>query len=213
MKRLLLALGLLLGLAAPAAAQVPCGAVNSVPQVGVTCLQEPFTASYAATAVGFVPAASATDVSCINGAAGKVIRIQMIRVSGSAGTLVNVPVPIRKNASLDTPGNFATGTAAPTPYALDSNFAIAVASTSAFTSNPTINDTAPGITDSGILPLSLTGTTGITAPYLLFDYTERNFMAAPILRSAAQLVCVNFTTTSVSSGVVNITWRWTEAQN
>ena len=44
MKKLLLSLGLLLGLASPALAQVPCigvGGVNSVPQVGISCAQEP----------------------------------------------------------------------------------------------------------------------------------------------------------------------------
>src|ERR1700676_5128655 len=106
MRKALLSLGFLLGLSAPAWAQVPCigvGGVNSVPQVGISCAQEPTVTTYAATGVGIVPAASATDIACIAGAAGKVIRLQQIRISGS-GTAISVPVLIRKNASLDTGG-------------------------------------------------------------------------------------------------------------
>ena len=213
MKRILLALGLLLGLSAPALAQVPCisvGGVNSVPQVGVTCAQEPSTTSYSATAVGVVPASATTDLACITGSPSKVTRIQSVRLSGTAGTAINVPVTLLKRAVADTGGTAATGTALPVPYAHDSNNAAAVATTTAYTGNPTINDASPGILDSGVLVLTATGTLA-DSPYTYFDYSERNFVQAIILRSAAQQVCVNLNATSPSSGVVNVTFRWTEA--
>lgn len=213
MKKLLIALGFLLGLAAPALAQVPCpgvGGVNSVPQLGVACEQEPGVASYAATGIALVPASTATDLACLTGVAGKVVRLQQVSINGSAGTLINVPVTLRKNASADTGGTAATSTALPVPYALDSANPAAGASTIAYTANPTIVDTTPGLIDSGVLVLSATGTlAGNTG--LLFNYFNRNFLEAPTLRGIAQQVCVNLNSTTVSSGVLSVSFKWTEA--
>ena len=47
-------------------------------------------------------------------------------------------------------------------------------------------------------------------PYVLWDYAERNFAQAPLLRTAAQQFCVNLNVTSPTA-LVNVTFRWTEA--
>jgi hypothetical protein len=215
MKRLLLALGLLLGLSAPGLAQVPCvgiGGVNSVPQLGVACNQEPAVATYAATGVGIAPASSATDLACLQGAANIVIRVQRIRVSGTAGTQIVVPVLLMKRASLDTGGTPATSTALPVAYAMDSANVAAKATLNAWTANPTIVDATPGIVGSADLILAKTdGTNGAAAPYTLFDFDAAEYMQKPALRTAAQAICVNLNATSPSSGLVNITFIWTEA--
>lgn len=213
MKKLLLVLGLSLGLCAPALAQVPCpgvGGVNTVPQLGVGCLQEPGVASYAATSVGLVPASAATDIACLTGVAGKVVRLQYVRVSGSAGTLINVPITLTKHASANTGGTPAVTTALPVPYALDSTNATVGATTTAYTANPTIADAAPGILDNDIAVFSTTGTAASNGA-IVFDYTPRNYVEPPTLRGIAQQICVNFNATTVSSGVVNTSFRWTEA--
>lgn len=213
MKRTLLALGLLLGLVASAAAQTGCigvGGVNTVPQVGVSCLSEPTTPTYAATGIGIAPASSATDIACITGSATRTVRVQSIRVSGSAGTLINVPVVITKHATANTGGTATTGTALPVPYRLNSTDPAPTATTTAYTANPTIADAAPGIIDAGVLVLTATGTlAGNTGT--LFDYSGRNFMEAPTLRGIAQQVCVNLNGTSPSSGLVHVSFKWTEA--
>lgn len=211
MKKLLLALGLLFGLALPASAQcVAVGGVNSVPQTGVNCLSEPTVTTYGATGVAIVPAAAVTDLACITGSATRVVRLQYARVSGSAGTLINVPVTLTKHASANTGGTAATTTALPVPYALDSANAAATATTTAYTANPTITDAAPGILDNDIIALVTTGTAS-TNGAIVFDYTARNFNQAIVLRGVAQQICVNLNGTSPSSGVVNVTFRWTEA--
>lgn len=210
MKRLLLALALL-GLASAAQAQcIAVGGVNTVPQTGVACLSEPTVDSYAATGIGIVPAASATDIACLTGSATRIIRVQKIRVSGTAGTLINVPVMLMKHASANTGGTAATGTALPVPYALDSTDAAVSATATAYTANPTIADAAPGIIDAAILVLTATGTlAGNTG--VLFDYRAHNFSEAPTLRGIAQQICVNLNATSPSSGLVNVSFEWTEA--
>jgi hypothetical protein len=214
MKKLLLSLALVLGLSTVAQAQCVSvgGATGPAPLPGISCASEPTVATYAASSIGLVPAASATDIACIAGSATKVIRVQQIKISGSAGTLVNVPVSIRKNASADTGGTLATTTALPVAYSMDSNTATnptATATLAAYTGNPTIPDSAPGLIDTGVVVLTATGTlAGNTGRD--FDYRERNFSQAPTLRGVAQQICVNLNATSITSGVVNVTFQWTE---
>ena len=212
MRKALLIVGFLLGLSAPAWAQVPCigvGGVNSVPQVGISCAQEPTVTSYAATGVGIIPASAATDIACIAGATNKVIRIQAIRVSGS-GTAISVPVLIRKNASLDTGGTAGTGTVLPVAYPLDSANAAASAVLVSYTANPTINDAAPGIISSANLGLVATTVGAAVQPYVLFDYDTRLYSQAPLMRKTTEQICVNLNGTSPTA-LLNVTFRWTEA--
>ncbi len=213
MCKALLIVGFLLGLSAPAWAQVPCvgvGGVNNVPQAGVTCGQEPAINTYAATSVGLIPAAAATDIACIAGKANVVMRMQAIGVSGS-GTAISVPVLLRKNASLDTGGTPATSTALPVAYPLDSSYTASGATLVAYTANPTVNDTTPGLIDSGNLGLVAT-TVGaaVQSAGVLFDYSRRSFMAAPILRKAAEQICVNLNGTTPTA-LLNVSFKWTES--
>lgn len=197
-----------------ASAQVQCGAINTVPSVGITCLQEPFAPTYSATAVGLVAAATPTDIACLQGAAGKVIRLQSLRISGTITTQLVVPVFLVKRASLDTGGTPATSTALPVAYALDSSNAAASASLNAWTANPTINDSSPGYIDSANLTLSKADSTNGSGAGLqtLFEYNERNFMQAPLLRTAAQALCVNLNSNAgtMTGNAISITFKWTE---
>jgi hypothetical protein len=214
MKRLAQALLWVLALwAMPAMAQVPCagvGGVNTVPQIGVACSQEPAVTTYGATGVGIVPAAAATDIACISpSAAGIVLRVQAIRVNGS-GTAISIPVLIRKNASLDSGGTLGTGTVLPVAYALDSNNATSKSVLASYTANPTVNDVAPGIIDSGNLGLVATTVGAGVQPFLIFDYTERNYSQAPLMRKTTEQICVNLNGTTPTA-LLNVSFKWTES--
>lgn len=210
MKKLLLVLALALLALVPSGALAQlsnCGI--TIPQVGLACIQESNNPTYAATGIGIAPAASATDIACLTGSATKVIRVKRIRVSGSAGTLVNVPLLITKHASANTGGTAATGTALPVPYTLDTANPAVTATATAYTANPTITDAAAGIVSSGMLVLTATGTlAGNTG--VIIDWTNDALNQGPILRGIAQQVCVNLNATSPSSGLVNVTFLWTE---
>lgn len=213
MKKLLL--GLLLGAAAlaalPSSVSAQCiavGGVNNVPQPGIVCLSEPIADTYAATSVGLIPAAAATDIACITGSATKIVRLQSIRISGS-GTAISVPVIITKHASANTGGTPAVTTALPVPYALDSTDATVSATTTAYTANPTITDAAPGLIDNANLGLVATTVGAGVQNYILFDYSSRNYSEAPTLRGIAQQVCVNLNGTTPTA-LLNISFRWTE---
>lgn len=214
MRKLLLAIGLLLGGCLAAQAQVPCigvNGVNSYPQPGITCNQEPAVNSYQTSQIGIVPASSATDIACMDGAANIVIRLQSVRVSGSAGTLINVPVTLTKHASLDSGGtSYSSGNQQFVPYALDPSNGSAKATGLGYSANPTINDSSPGLLDTVIVPFSATGTL-LGNPGVVIDYSNIRLSEAPTLRTAVQQLCVNLNATSPSSGVVNVSWKWTEA--
>lgn len=210
MKRTLLALGLLLGLATTASAQcVAVGGVNSVPQTGVTCPSEPSVATYGAMGYGIIPVSSATDVACITGSATKVVRLQSVQVSGTAGTLVSLPVLLNKHTVANTGGTAAVTTALPVPMKLDSRSPTATATTTAYTANPTIDATAAQM-DVITTTLTTTGTT-VSSTKAFFDYKSRPYMEAPTLRGVAQQYCVNLGAVSVSSGLLAVSFLWTEA--
>jgi hypothetical protein len=132
----------------------------------------------------------------------------MVRISGS-GTAISVPVLLKKNASADTGGTASLTTAIPVPYALDSSNAAPTATTIAYTANPTVNDAAPGILDNSNLGLVATTVGAAVQSSLTFDYQERNFTQAIILRGVAQQLCVNLNGTTPTA-LLNITFRWTE---
>lgn len=209
MKKLFLSLFLWLGLSSLAAAQcVGAGGVNAVPQSGVNCQTESLITTYAATSVGLVPGAAATDIACISGSATQVVRVLAIHVSGT-GTAITIPIIITKHISADSGGTPATSTALPAPYRLDSGDPAPTATTTAWTANPTINDATPGIIDSAVLPLAAASATGSNTE-IEFDYFSRVTSKAPILRGVAQQVCVNLNGTSPTASLF-ISFRWSEA--
>lgn len=215
MKRLLLSIGLFVILTTSALAQcVAVGGVNSVPAPGINCLSEPTVATFAASGYGVVPAASATDIACITGSATKVVRVQSVRVSGTAGTLVSLPVLLTKHTVANTGGTAAVTTALPVPVSLDTTVATtasATATTTAYTANPTVDATAVTI-DALVTSFNVTSAL-VNGSQALFDFRSRNFMTPPVLRGIAQQVCVNLGAISVSSGLLTIAFTWTEASS
>lgn len=216
MRKLILGLALLLGLGAAAPAQVNtfnggcagANGVNTVPRNGVSCPSDSIAPTYMATSVGLAPASTATDIACITGNATNIVRVQQIRVSGTAGTLVSLPVVITKHASANTGGTAATTTALPVPYKLDTSAPAPLATTTAYTANPTITDATPGVIDVGVATFNVTTVAG-GAP-VTFSWTTRAYNAAPVLRGIAQQVCVNLNSISVSSGLLGVSFMWTE---
>ena len=186
--------------------------VNVVPQVGVTTayLEKQ---TYSAAFIGLAPAASATDVICLAGSATKTIKLREIRLSGSAGTLVTLPITLVRRAAVNTGGTAASTTANPANNISkrDTQNGTASAVPIAYTANPTITDSSPTYLDSASLTLPVTSAGTVTVP-LNFNYGMNNvgLTQAPTLRGAAEQVCLNFNAVSVSSGVLNGVLTWTE---
>jgi len=207
MNRLIATIGaLLLGMAC-AFAQV-----NVVPQVGQTS-NYVARQTYSAGFVGLVPAASATDVVCIAGSASKTVRVREIVLSGTAGTLVTVPVSLIRRASVATGGTAAGTTANPANAITKRETAngTATAVPISYTANPTITDAAGTIFAVSSLTLPVTSAGTVSMP-LRFNFVEdaAALMQPPALRGAAQQFCLNLTAVSVSSGLLNGYITWTE---
>lgn len=207
MKKLFATIGaLLLGMTC-ALAQV-----NVVPQVGQTS-NYVARQTYSAGFIGLVPAASATDIVCIAGSASKTIRVRDIVLSGSAGTLVTVPVSLIRRAAVNT-GGTAAGTTANPANAItkrDTNNGTAVAALVSYTANPTITDSAGTIFAASSVTLTVTSAGAVSVPlrFYFIDDTS-NLLQPPTLRGAAQQFCLNLTGVSVSSGLLNGYITWTE---
>ena len=201
MKKLLLAL--LLGISSPALAQV-----NTVPQVGLitSVLRNP---TYSAVSVGLVPAASATDIFCISGSATKSVAVRQIVISGTAGTAITTPVVLLRRVALDTGGTAATGLALPVAATNSSGDTAATAVLTAYTANPTINDSSPSLLQGPAV--SFATTTTANQPTILKSGTQVDlFTKGWDLHGAAQQLCLNLNGASVSSGVLALSIQWTE---
>jgi hypothetical protein len=212
MKRFLLAAIGLAALCGSASAQI-----NFVPQPGVTSgyyAKNTFSSAF----FGLVPPASATDMVCITGSASKVVRVDRIVLTGTAGTLVQLPVQVVRRATADTGGTLATTTANPgvttqiasrdTGQTLNTSATAVLAS---YTAVPTINDAAPVYLDSQLLTLAVTSVATQAVP-TIFDWSRdiENNVQVPTLRGVAQQLCVNFNAVSISSGVLNGAITWSE---
>lgn len=217
MKRLILLLGLLalgFGFASPASAQQQgcigvSGAAGPAPQFGVICQQDFLNPTYAATAtLSTNVASSPTDVMCLHGFPGKVIRLKGVRVTGTAGTAGNETIYLVKHTILDTGGTtFSTAT----PYAVDPNFAAPVGTVSVFTANPTINDTAVGYIQAQTAFFPTAATANDAGVHLLFYDDGGTAVGPPVLRTAAQEVCLNLNSTTVPQSTIFVgTMYWTE---
>lgn len=209
MKRLLLIGALLGALFAPAVAQI-----NVVPQPGLTTNYLP-RQTYSAVFIGLAPAASTTDLFCISGSATKKITLQSIKISGSAGTTLSLPVTILRRASLDTGGTPASTTANPanTIGKRDLANGAATALLVSYTANPTIVDASPTYIASDQLAVSLTTMATVGIP-VIFDWAKdtENFLQAPAiaLGSTAVQICANLNATSLASGLLTGTITWIE---
>jgi hypothetical protein len=187
-------------------------AQNTVPQIGVNTatIREQ---TYSASAVGLAPAASATDIFCISGSSSKTIAIRRISISGTAGTLITVPVTLVRRASLNTGGTLATGAALPAASPHLSTNGTATATLASYTANPTINDTSPLYFRAGNATFPVTSAGTVIFPLEWFGgsqvetYTQGFDIPAG---STAQQYCLNLGATSVSSGLLNISITWTE---
>jgi len=211
MKKLLLTSALMLGLAAPAFAQV-----NTVQQVGLTTGYLP-KVTYSSSFFGLVPPASATDVLCIAASSTKTVRVDRFVIGGS-GTAVSLPIQVVRRVSLDTGGTIGTTTANPgitTQIASrDTGLATNASATAAlvsYTAVPTINDSSPVYVDSAMLGVVAT-TVGAPTPMTVFDWSrdiENNVQVPTLVKGSTQQLCVNFGAVSTTASL-NGQITWTE---
>jgi hypothetical protein len=194
------------------AASAALAQVNSVPQVGVNTanLRQQ---TYSAVSVGLVPAASATDIFCIAGSTTRTVTIRRIEVSGTATTALTTPIVVLLRHSLDTGGTAATGTALPVSAPNNStNQTPGAATLTAYTANPTINDSSPSYFRVNALNLS-PAATAVGSDIVVWAFgTEIDAyeQGIDLVKGTTQQLCINLNAASVSGGSVSIGIEWTE---
>lgn len=186
--------------------------VNVVPAPGLVQAYLP-KVTYSAAFFGLAPAASTTDLVCIAGSASKVVKVQQIELSGSAGTTLSLPATVLRRTSVNTGGTAASTTANPanTVSKRDTANPTHTATLISYTANPTIVDTSPTYIASKQLAVSLTTMATVSIP-AVFDWgpDNSNLNQPPTLRGAAAQICVNFNGTSLASGLITGSITWTE---
>lgn len=204
MKRILLSALGLLALGTAALAQV-----NTVPQVGqITSILR--NATYGAYSVGLVPAASATDIFCINASASRDISVREVMLSGTAGTAITTPVLLYRRASQDTGGAPATSLALPVPVPMISSDPASTATLTAYTANPTVVDASPVLLQAPAISFSVT--TGTNTPSFFYGGTNVDLLSKGfnLLKGSTQQLCLNLNGVSITSGVLAVGMKWVE---
>lgn len=162
-------------------------------------------ATYTASALALVPAASATDIFTIAGAANKVVRITRIMCSGTSTALGNSLIAVVKRSALDTGGT----STAPAITPLHSSDGTPSAAVLAYTANP---GALGAIVGTPIMTgFVVTGTATAAGSSFTRDFGQISDKQ-PILRSAAEQLAVNLNGVSAPAGAsLTCTFEWTES--
>lgn len=204
-RNLILAGSALALVAASAAAQV-----NVVPQAGLitNILKNP---TYAAYSVGLVPAASATDIFCISPGTSKNISIKKLILSGTAGTAITTPVLVYRRASLDTGGTAATSLALPVAAPLLASDPASGATLTAYTANPTVNDSSPVLLSAAAVSFAVTTTANYPTIIPFSTGVDMFERGVDLQKNTTQQICLNLNGVSISSGVLTVGIEWQES--
>jgi len=161
-------------------------------------------AAYSAASLAVATATAATDVWCIRGGVGKIIRLQGIRISGTASANVIVPISLIKRA-MSTGG---TSTAVPAvPH--DSLDPASVASILAYTANPTGIGTPVGLLRGEDIIFAGSSAPNLAISSVLYQFSVYDGKL-PTLRGVDECICVNLNGATVSSGAITVDAQWTE---
>lgn len=164
--------------------------------------------TFYASLVDGVPAASGTDVVCLNGSATKVVRLKRVDISGTQTTAGQTPVSININTAADTGGTAGT---TPTIIKADQSGAATAASLIYYTANPTIV-TALGAVKTATVTLPAPATAGAAGLVTRFDFGGYD-EAHIVLRGVAQQACINWNAKTTTGNKVDVNFVWTETTN
>lgn len=162
--------------------------------------------TYSASASGFVPAASATDIFCIKGSATKTVKITSIAVSGTttAGSGFSASTTLVKRSTIDTGGTSVTDTAVPH----DSGDMAATAVVTHYTANPTLGN-AVGNLRAHRLSIGTAGGAGNVGPLNQWDFGVR--ASKPIiLRGVSEQLCINLGGITITGPIFSASVEWVE---
>ena len=163
---------------------------------------EPERATYGQGEVNVTPPANPTDWLLLRGAAGRLVRLKSLIISGLAAANGSVPLLLIRRTAANTGG--VTTTITPTPH--DTTDGAATAVLSRYTAVPTVLG-AGAVLHAGRLVVAASAT---NLDRLAMQFTWQNDKA-PVLRSASEWIAVNLTGAALPAGAA-LDWDvlWTE---
>lgn len=154
----------------------------------------------------YAPAANATDVVCLSGAANKVVKLNRIQVTADATSSAVVDLYVYKRSAANT-GGTATN---PTPLKLDSADAAASATITLYSANAGALGTGSLLAGDHYMIPATTGNQYFFSFPWIEDFGTRNAKAV-VLRSAAESVCVGMGGAALPAGFsLYSRFEWTE---
>lgn len=165
-----------------------------------------YKATYSATSTALALATTPTDVFTLTGSATKTVRITRFYLTGTQTTGNTSNVLIIKRSTANTAGTSTTPTVVP----YDSNNAAATAVARAYTANPTLG-TAVGTMASYAFYIPAPQPANANSPFVAPDlFAAVRPASGIVLRGAAEVLAVNFNSTTVTGSSINIFIEWTE---
>jgi len=159
--------------------------------------------SYSASVVGLSPAASATDIFTITGAAGKIVRVTRMGISGERMNAGPQLIQLLKRSTANSGGTSAVTTEV--PHFSTSPAASAVVRS--YTANPTTGSLI-GILRSALILLPKASQNDGDS-FLEYEFST-GASRSPSLLSTSEVVAINLNGQTVAGGNLNLWVEWTE---
>jgi len=166
-------------------------------------------AVYSATVAALALAVTATDFATLSGAAGKIITLNRIAISGVATAATSATLLLIKRTTLDT-GGTATN---PAGVLIDSGQSAEAARAvmAAYTANPAALGTATAPLGGTLAAFTVgLGTAAAPQPQTILS---GDIVGSPniVLRNSTDQIAINANSVTIAGGLVSVTFVWTEA--
>lgn len=163
--------------------------------------------TYSATAVGLVPAASATDFLTLTGSATTTVRVIGVYCSGVSTAAATQSIVALTRSTADTGGTSTNPTKVPN----DPNSPAATAVVAAYTANPASTGTLVGNVRAGYISTVTAASTAVPAEPLNWFFGNQQSDQEIVLRGTTSVFALNAAGASFSAGtLLNCHISWTE---
>lgn len=171
------------------------------------------TLTNASPAVGFTPAAAATDIAIISGSASKTIRILSVQMFGTATAATNIDLLLIKRSGPNSGGTFVA-----CPFLTSLNTANGASSTVATCGHYTVNPTSLGASDGVVarkkIMLPIATTPIPSADNYLWHPLHSSAQLADtiVLNGVNEFLAVNNNAAAIPAGSSQwyVIYQWTE---
>lgn len=165
-------------------------------------------ATYSIQVADVAPAATATDVLTISGAAGKIIKVKRVQITADATGSAVLDLYIYKRTAANTGGTAASQASAITK--MDSSDPTPSALVELYSANPSALGTGTLLAGDHYMIPATTGNQYFSSLPWIEDFGQNNDKPV-ILRSAAESVCVSLNGQTLPAGIsMYIRIVWTE---